>query len=198
MTDADDWEYCYRAYDDPPGEGWEMLRTLAHTLTYRRLRYPRFAELADIPITPGRVEWSFCGTKQDRRVWGQSSAGGFLALLTSPEHRNRETVGQVIHDFANALATESDEAWLRKRGHFFREELGGAMTDFFRHDDGHLFSPCVDGYPQWCAALRRAVEAIEEGGDGGLLHDRCHNEAGGCRPARSFRARQTPDDEGAE
>ncbi len=75
------------------------------------------------------------------------------------------TVGQVIHDFANALTTESDEAWLRKRGRTACDGLDGWAR--FTSDALSIHFQ-VEGRRERkaFAALRRAVEAIEaiEGG----------------------------------
>ncbi len=111
MTDADRWEYCEAG--DYPDASWIFIVGPGDSMRYRRLRYPRYAKLADIPITPGRVEWLGQGPWV---VLQETTAGKNDVHAETVEYKQAATVGQVIHDFANALTTESDEAWLRKRG----------------------------------------------------------------------------------
>lgn len=131
--------------------------------------YPRYATLGDIPITPGMVEWRGNGWDWIQRydVRGITSASGdqsVTALDDSPEHRHGATVGQVIHDFACALAAESDEAWLRKRGaclESWRSGCGVSVSIWVRKTRVR-FDYFENGHPDW-VSLRRAVEAIESG-----------------------------------
>lgn len=164
------WLRDYSDGDDTESVYWHWSPHVFRILTPD---YPKYATLDDIPITPGMVEWRGNGWDWIQRydVRGITSASGdqsVTALDDSPEHRHGATVGQVIHDFACALAAESDEAWLRKRGEVAvfrsRTKTGAWSASFEQYDERGL---AIDGWwttkPAAFAALRRAVEALESG-----------------------------------
>ncbi len=173
MTDADRWEYRDFDFNKSPlnTSGWEWVdHLICGVARYRRLRYPRYAELADIPITPGRVEWSGTGNATKfARIWMSDCTG--LRVQMWRERLIHDPLNAQIEFICDLFApvVESDEAWLRKRGDIHVDTTTRShlwVATFMSHTDrGPQVTLWTATHLDGIAALRRAVEAIEGGGE---------------------------------
>ncbi len=175
MTDADRWEYQgsianygftpvgWELNPDVIGNGWQPSR-------YRRLRYPRFATLADIPITPGRTQHRGC-TESDGTLFCQVewSAGHGHWYNTAPGYVTHNALDAQIEFICDLFApvVGSDEAWLRKRGKFTAwEQVSGLWAAIFESEKSQFRFRGYVSRDIVSADIRRGVEAIEGGGEG--------------------------------